>query len=133
MSTSDVAGLRRELERLGKSPYPAWITSGALFVGNGLTLLKHPGLPPFVQLSGFWLIFGFSGYATTKDWQNGAGISTAWSMSYLFLNAKRAVKSRGPAALALTSVMLGNLAIYGTTWWNISDQDSMAIKVPTIR
>ncbi|RKP07884.1 hypothetical protein THASP1DRAFT_30296 [Thamnocephalis sphaerospora] len=66
------------------------------------------------QLTGFTAAFGIAGYAIQQgDSDNGAGIATAWSLTYLFLNGRQALRTMRPAPLLLVGLTLGNLAAYG--------------------
>jgi uncharacterized membrane protein (UPF0136 family) len=99
---------------LSTSVIPAWCMSGlcaAMLPFNGRPALA---LPSTMQLLGFTTMFGIAGYAIQQgDPDNGAGIATAWSLTYLFLNARKAWQTPRPAPLLLASVALGNLYAYG--------------------
>ncbi|KAG1495229.1 hypothetical protein G6F52_013064 [Rhizopus delemar] len=75
---------------------------------------KAPGLPnPLISL-GFSFIFAGAGYVVnTGDTDNGAGIATAWSLSWAFLHAKKAILSRKPLPIALLGAVTANAYVYG--------------------
>ncbi|KWU42235.1 pathogenesis-related protein 1-like protein, partial [Rhodotorula sp. JG-1b] len=44
---------------------------------------------------------------------NGAGTTTAWSLVYLFFNGRKALASRRPGPIALSSLVAAQAATYG--------------------
>lgn len=66
------------------------------------------------QSMAFSGIFAGAGYVTNAgDSENGAGIATAWCLSWTFLNAKTALKSMRPVPIALLTAVTLNTVIYG--------------------
>ncbi|KAL1921374.1 uncharacterized protein VTP21DRAFT_11090 [Calcarisporiella thermophila] len=102
-----------QLDILSKSPYPVWALAGLSALATPLAG-KVPGIPSAIQGLGFAGIFGFSGYVTnTGDYENGAGITTAWCLAWSFLNLRRAIISFRPASLLLGGAVMANTVIYG--------------------
>ncbi|CAG8463247.1 7196_t:CDS:2 [Ambispora leptoticha] len=103
---------------LGKFPYPAWTFSTLCLASSPLAIRKIQGVPSYFQCMAFGAIFGFSGYITyTGDTYNGAGTSTAWSLTYLIINLPKSIKSRRPIPITLSTVALANAIIYGKESW----------------
>jgi len=79
---------------------------------------KLPGMPSVLSTIAFTTIFAGTGYVTnTGDLENGAGISTAWSLCYLMINAKNGLKSLRPWPVMLTGLAGINAASYGTYYF----------------
>ncbi|CAO3665192.1 unnamed protein product [Umbelopsis vinacea] len=77
-------------------------------------LAKKPGVPSFFQNAAFAAIFGGAGYVShVGDPENGAGIATAWCLSWSFLNIQSALKSKRPLPLLMAATVLADTVIYG--------------------
>ncbi|GAA5914248.1 hypothetical protein JCM6882_003664 [Rhodosporidiobolus microsporus] len=102
--------------QLATSPYPAWTTSAILIAALPLCVKAPRGFPHLIQLPAFAAVFGGSGYMIQSgDALNGAGTTTAWSLIYLFFNAKKAIRTQRPGPLALAGVAGAQAGLYG--WW----------------
>jgi len=92
-------------------PYGAWAQAGGLAAS-----LFQPVRPSYA--GPFALIFAFSGYVTsTGDQENGAGISTAWSLAYLMVNGKHGLRSMRPVPALLTAGAALNATAYGSYYF----------------
>lgn len=107
-------GLIGEIDKKAESPYPILALSVLNLATVPVSFRKAPGLPhPLISI-GFSFIFAGAGYViNTGDTDNGAGIATAWSLSWAFLHAKKAVLSRKPLPIALLGAVTANAYIYG--------------------
>ncbi|KAH9947190.1 hypothetical protein B0H21DRAFT_739992 [Amylocystis lapponica] len=70
-----------------------------------------------VLMSSF--IFAGAGYVLSAgDARNGSGISTAWSLTYLFLNLRKSLMPpRSPVSLALTGATVASSVLYGSEYF----------------
>ncbi|KAK9729287.1 hypothetical protein K7432_000435 [Basidiobolus ranarum] len=83
-----------------------------------LSLRRLPGVPSFIQTPSFAAIFGGAGYVTScGDYENGAGIATAWSITYLVLNVNKAIRSKRPIPILMLTAVAGNGFIYGQKYF----------------
>jgi len=86
-------------------------------------LVRSPvGFPHLIQLPVFAAIFGGAGYmvqaeAGEPSGANGQGTATAWSLSYLFFNGRKALVSRRPEPIALAATVLVNATLNGWEYW----------------
>ncbi|GAA6029903.1 hypothetical protein JCM8097_009162 [Rhodosporidiobolus ruineniae] len=109
------------ITQLATSPYPAWTTSAVLLGAVPLCVKAPRGFPHLIQLPLFAAVFGGTGYMIKEDPLNGAGTTTAWSLIYLFFNARRALTPsvrtglRKPVPVGLAAWMAGQAGVYG--WW----------------
>ncbi|OLL26804.1 Altered inheritance of mitochondria protein 19 [Neolecta irregularis DAH-3] len=95
------------------SPWPTWGFSAALAASVPRSSRTLTGMPSMVSAIAFSAIFAVTGFVTnTGDLENGAGISTAWSLCYLMVNAKTALKSLRPWPVMLTGLAGMNAASY---------------------
>ncbi|KAI8071927.1 hypothetical protein BDF21DRAFT_445568 [Thamnidium elegans] len=102
------------IDKQSESPYPIWALSAASIALLPLAVKKSPGVPSMFQTMAFAGIFGGAGYVTNAgDSENGAGIATAWCLSWSFLNAKSAIKSMRPVPIAFLAAVTLNTVIYG--------------------
>lgn len=102
------------IDTQAESPYPIWALSAATLAVLPLAVRKSPGVPSMFQSMAFSGIFAGAGYVTNAgDSENGAGIATAWCLSWTFLNAKTALKSMRPVPIALLTAVTLNTVIYG--------------------
>ncbi|RUS21351.1 hypothetical protein BC937DRAFT_92940 [Endogone sp. FLAS-F59071] len=134
------ASLPSRINKFANSPYPAWALSALCVATIPAAFKAVPGVPSYIQSIAFGTIFAGSGYAniyiyiylcalphvftrnhpstpryvtSTGDVDNGAGITTAWTLTWSFLNLRPAVTSARPLPLLLATTVLGNMAIYG--------------------
>ncbi|KAG9049820.1 hypothetical protein FS837_009003 [Tulasnella sp. UAMH 9824] len=113
------------LRRWAQSPWPAW-SLGATFLATApLSPGGIPGLPPFVQRIGFAAILGGAGYAVTQDPENGIGITTAWSLTYLFFNLRTSIRTRSPIPLVLTAATTACAGLYGTEYFYFRQSEAV--------
>ncbi|OMJ24972.1 Altered inheritance of mitochondria protein 19-like protein [Smittium culicis] len=103
----------KRLENASTSPYPSIFLSAIHITSIPFSLGgKYPGFPNFLQCAGFAFVFA-GGSMALKDGQklNGTGIITAWSMTWLFFNARKSLKSRkiGPTFLFASVASIGTL------------------------
>merc|ERR1712130_462487 len=88
-------------------------------------------IPPFWQLVGFSAFFAGGGYIIDAgDTLNGAGVVTAWSLTYVTFNTlfKLPWLARSPLALLLSTAVGGvGLGVYGNYYF---DQQSWRGAVP---
>ncbi|GAA6005221.1 hypothetical protein JCM10207_002902 [Rhodosporidiobolus poonsookiae] len=113
---STAASTPRFISQLAQSPLPAWTTSAVLLGALPLCVRNPRGFPHLLQLPAFAAIFGGCGYMIQSgDALNGSGTTTAWSLIYLFFNAKKALKARQPAPRVLAAVAALQAGTYG--WW----------------
>ncbi|KAI7900096.1 altered inheritance of mitochondria protein 19 [Cokeromyces recurvatus] len=102
------------IDKQSNSPYPIWALSALTLATLPLSIRKSPGIPSLFQTIAFSSIFAGAGYViNTGDAENGSGISTAWCLSWSFLNAKTALKSMKPVPITLLSAVTLNTIIYG--------------------
>ncbi|KAI9478647.1 MAG: altered inheritance of mitochondria protein 19 [Benjaminiella poitrasii] len=102
------------IDKQSNSPYPVWALSALTLATLPLSARKSPGIPSVLQTVAFSAIFAGAGYViNTGDADNGSGISTAWCLSWSFLNAKTAMKSMKPVPITLLSAVALNTIIYG--------------------
>jgi hypothetical protein len=59
---------------------------------------------------------------TQLDTLNGSGTTTAWSLTYLFVNTKRAALSRRIGPISLSSAIAVNAILYGTDYFGRENQ-----------
>ncbi|KAG2237954.1 hypothetical protein INT48_002515 [Thamnidium elegans] len=94
------------IDKQSESPYPIWALSAACknlpIALLPLAVKKSPGVPSMFQTMAF-----------AGDSENGAGIATAWCLSWSFLNAKSAIKSMRPVPIAFLAAVTLNTVIYG--------------------
>ncbi|CDH52154.1 hypothetical protein RO3G_10011 [Lichtheimia corymbifera JMRC:FSU:9682] len=102
------------VDKLAQSPYPIWSLSALTCASLPYSVKKIPGMPSMFQTMAFTAIFAGAGYVThVGDAENGAGIATAWCLSWSFLNARRAITSLKPLPIALFAAVAANTVIYG--------------------
>ncbi|EJD01730.1 uncharacterized protein FOMMEDRAFT_142261 [Fomitiporia mediterranea MF3/22] len=109
-----------------QSPWPAWSLASLFLASSALPPGRFPKLPPFPQRAGFSLIMYGAGYVlSTGDSLNGSGISTAWSLTYLFWNARRSFTTlRSPVSMVLTGATAICAGLYGTEYFILQDKDT---------
>ncbi|KAM3582464.1 hypothetical protein VKS41_005108 [Umbelopsis sp. WA50703] len=106
--------VKSPLDVAAESPYPAWAMSALSVAAIPAALAKKPGMPSFFQCAAFSAIFGGAGYVTNAgDSENGAGIATAWCLTWGFLNFRSAIQSRKPFPLLMAAVVASDAVIYG--------------------
>ncbi|KDE05822.1 hypothetical protein MVLG_03766 [Microbotryum lychnidis-dioicae p1A1 Lamole] len=111
------------LSSIMTTPYLPWATSAVLLASVPPCVKAPLGFPHLVQLPLFALIFGGSGYMIrTGDPYNGAGTTTAWSLTYLFFHGRKALASRKPIPILLASTMATQALVAGGFYWS-SDED----------
>ncbi|KAI9027157.1 altered inheritance of mitochondria protein 19 [Phycomyces nitens] len=109
------------IDKQANSPLPIWALSGLTFAAVPMAVKKVPGVPSLLQSMAFGAIFAGAGYVTnTGDADNGAGIATAWCLSWSFLNAKRAVLSGKPFPLLMVAAVAADTAIYGKKYLQVN-------------
>ncbi|GAB5585893.1 hypothetical protein Unana1_00793 [Umbelopsis nana] len=102
------------IDKLADSPYPAWALSALSAAAIPSALAKAPGVPSFFQCAAFSAIFGGAGYVShVGDPENGAGIATAWCLSWSFLNIRSALQAKRPLPLLLAATVAADTIIYG--------------------
>ncbi|KAI8984024.1 hypothetical protein BDF20DRAFT_857605 [Mycotypha africana] len=102
------------IDKQGELPYSIWGLSAASLATLPLSVKKYPGIPSLIQTIAFPAIFAGAGYVTNAgDSDNGAGIATAWCLSWSFLNAKNAWQSKRPIPLTLLGFVAYNTFVYG--------------------
>ncbi|CAO3648098.1 unnamed protein product [Cunninghamella blakesleeana] len=102
------------LNQQANSPITVWGLSALSLATLPLAAKKVPGIPSIFQSIAFGAIYGGAGYVTyVGDSENGAGIATAWSLSWTFLNAKTALKSCKPIPLLMVGATAYNVLVYG--------------------
>ncbi|KAF9498917.1 hypothetical protein BDN71DRAFT_1503630 [Pleurotus eryngii] len=120
------AGIFTAFRPYAHSKAPMYLLS-SLF---GVSALLPPGLfrpqaniPNFLFRAGFSAIYGGAGYVlSTGDTRNGCGISTAWCIAYLMLNARKTLTApRHPLGLLLTGSVTACTALYGTEYFVYQD------------
>ncbi|KAI0940390.1 hypothetical protein AcW1_005139 [Taiwanofungus camphoratus] len=89
-------------------PFPAWGLAG-LFLASSV-IPPRPTIPPIMHRIGFGVIFLGAGYVlSTGDARNGSGITTAWSLTYLFLNLRKSLTPpRNFLSLTLTMATMAS-------------------------
>ncbi|OSX59610.1 hypothetical protein POSPLADRAFT_1151133, partial [Postia placenta MAD-698-R-SB12] len=85
----------------------------------------NPRLPPLMHRVGFGAIFAGAGYVVScGDTRNGSGITTAWSLTYLFLNLRKSLlTARHPLSLVLTAATLASSTVYGSEYFLLQEKD----------
>ncbi|KAH8092543.1 altered inheritance of mitochondria protein 19 [Cristinia sonorae] len=110
---------------IATSPWPVWGVSALFLASAVLPAARTPAHPPIILRLGFGAIFAGAGYVLhAGDARNGSGISTAWSLTYLLLNARKALRrpfAAGP--LALTGATVFSSALYGAEYFLVQDKD----------
>ncbi|KAI8338236.1 hypothetical protein BC941DRAFT_425001 [Chlamydoabsidia padenii] len=102
------------LDKQANSPYYIWGLSALSLATLPLSARKTPGMPSVIQSLVFSAIYGGAGYVTfVGDSENGAGIATAWCLSWSFLNARTALQSCKPVPLAMVAATTWNILLYG--------------------
>ncbi|KAF7727253.1 hypothetical protein EC973_007866 [Apophysomyces ossiformis] len=102
------------IDRQANSPLPMWGLSALSFATVPASVKKMPGMPSLFQSMAFGVIFAGAGYVTyTGDTDNGAGIATAWGLSWSFLNARKAITSLKPLPIAMVAAVTAHTIIYG--------------------
>ncbi|KAI8371375.1 altered inheritance of mitochondria protein 19 [Radiomyces spectabilis] len=102
------------IDKQANSPFPIWALSAASFATVPMAVKNLPGMPSLLQSMAFGCIFAGAGYVTNVgDPENGAGIATAWCLSWAFLNARKAIRSCKPVPLALVTLAATDAFIYG--------------------
>ncbi|KAI1295219.1 hypothetical protein EDD11_007947 [Mortierella claussenii] len=72
------------------------------------------GLPHFGLMMAFTAIWTGSGYMKyMKDPDNGSGTTTAWCMTYMFLNMRRTFRQPKPMPSLVLAGVLTNFVISG--------------------
>ncbi|ORX43580.1 hypothetical protein DM01DRAFT_1387111 [Hesseltinella vesiculosa] len=105
----------RWLDHQADSPMTVWGLSAFNLAVLPLAAKSVPGMPSVIQSIVFSAIYGGAGYVSyVGDSENGAGIATAWCLSWSFLNARRAIQSARPAPLLMVLATSYNIAVYGT-------------------
>ncbi|GAA5816086.1 hypothetical protein MFLAVUS_009608 [Mucor flavus] len=115
------------IDKQSETPYPIWALSAASIALLPLAVKKSPGVPSMFQTMAFAGIFGGAGYVTNAgDSENGAGIATAWCLSWSFLNAKSAIKSMRPVPMVFLAAVTLNTVIYGKKTLKLDYYGSLA-------
>jgi len=106
-----------------QSPTPVWSLAG-LFLTSSLIPPKST-MPPLMHRIGFGAIFAGAGYVLScGDVTNGSGITTAWSLTYLFLNLRKSLAPpRHPASLVLSTATLVSSVLYGTEYFVLPKEE----------
>lgn len=92
----------------GQSPYPAL---GASILTAAQSTLKPYGFRNF-GLFGISTMYAVSAYSLIVDVENGSSMATAWSVVYLSMFGKNAVRGIIPGIT--TAAVTGNLFVYLT-------------------
>ncbi|OZJ06002.1 hypothetical protein BZG36_01158 [Bifiguratus adelaidae] len=102
------------LDRLAETPYPAWVIAGLSALSIPKAIRREPGVPSYFQAVAFAAIWTGSGFIIrTGDVENGAGIATAWGLTWSFLNMRKALASKQPAPVALALAVGSTTLLYG--------------------
>ncbi|ORZ07099.1 hypothetical protein BCR42DRAFT_360633, partial [Absidia repens] len=102
------------IDKQANSPLSIWSLSALSLATVPLSARKAPGMPSVIQSLLFSAIYGGAGYVTfVGDHENGAGIATAWCLSWSFLNARTALQSCKPVPLAMVAATSWNILVYG--------------------
>ncbi|KAI5116233.1 hypothetical protein M0805_003295 [Coniferiporia weirii] len=119
-------------ERLSKfirpyshSLWPAWSLATTFLASSFLPPRSFANLPPFPQRAGFSMIMFGAGYVlSTGDSLNGSGISTAWTLAYLFWNGRRSLTApRSPVSVLLTGATAACASLYGSEYFVLQGSD----------
>ncbi|KAI6046809.1 hypothetical protein EDC04DRAFT_2876603 [Pisolithus marmoratus] len=115
-TSTRATGLFSYVQPVAQSKLPA-LTTSILFATSALVPPAVLGLnvyfPPYLQCVGF---------SCLGDHRNGSGITTAWSLTYLFLHLRKTLKApRYPLMLAMASGAAGCAALYGTEYFIFQD------------
>ncbi|SCV72710.1 BQ2448_4247 [Microbotryum intermedium] len=106
------------LSSIMTTPYLPWAASAVLLASVPPCVKAPLGFPHLVQLPLFALIFGGSGYMIQAgDPYNGAGTTTAWSLTYLFFHGRKALVSRKPIPILLASTIATQALVAGGFYW----------------
>ncbi|KAF9086224.1 hypothetical protein BGX29_008183 [Mortierella sp. GBA35] len=102
------------LYKLAASPYPEWSLSALCAASIPAAARLSPAMPHFGIMMGFSAIWAGSGYMKyMKDAENGSGTTTAWCLTYLFLNLRRTIRQPKPMPSLLVAGVMTNLVISG--------------------
>ncbi|KAL5507695.1 hypothetical protein ACEPAH_5313 [Sanghuangporus vaninii] len=123
---SSSSSLENAVRSYSRSPWPAWSLASIFLASSVLPPKYFPKLPPFPQRLGFSIIMYGAGYViSTGDSLNGSGISTAWSLTYLFWNGRRSFTTlRSPLSIFLAGATALSTGLYGTEYFILGDTDS---------
>ncbi|KAK3813821.1 MAG: hypothetical protein JOS17DRAFT_449836 [Linnemannia elongata] len=117
MATTSASALeyqRSTLYRLAASPYPEWSLSALCAASIPAAARLSPAMPHFGIMMGFSAIWAGSGYMKhVGDAENGSGTTTAWCLTYLFLNLRRTIRQPKPMPSLLVAGVFSNLVISG--------------------
>ncbi|KAH7922045.1 hypothetical protein BV22DRAFT_1037905 [Leucogyrophana mollusca] len=121
-TSQKATGTFSHLQPFAQSKGPV-LALGSLFAVS--TLVPHTLLPrgvyfpPYLHRAGFSLVLGGAAYVlSTGDTRNGSGITTAWSLTYLFLHLRRSLRPPlHPLTLALTGGSAACAGLYGTQYF----------------
>ncbi|TDL30099.1 hypothetical protein BD410DRAFT_759300 [Rickenella mellea] len=108
------------------SPWPAGSLAALFLASTTLPSNRFPHLPHFSQRFGFSLIMSGAAYVlSTGDSRNGSGIATAWTLTYLFWNARRSFRvPRSPPSMLLTTATAACATLYGTEYFIFQDSET---------
>ncbi|KAF9925330.1 hypothetical protein FBU30_004920 [Linnemannia zychae] len=117
MATKSPTALKYQqstMYKLAASPYPDWCLSALCAASIPAASKLSPGMPHFGIMMGFSAIWAGSGYMKyAGDAENGSGTTTAWCLTYLFLNLKRTIQQPKPLPSLLIAGVMTNLVISG--------------------
>ncbi|KAJ1656590.1 hypothetical protein IWQ61_003853 [Dispira simplex] len=111
---------RSPLDRWARSPYLSWANALACLASAQMAIRQVPGFPAPVYSLGFAAAFGLAGYVThQRDYENGAGSATAWSLTWLALNTSRAWRTKQWQALTVLGIVGSTGFVYGRRYFNL--------------
>ncbi|KAI0074782.1 hypothetical protein K474DRAFT_1665065 [Panus rudis PR-1116 ss-1] len=121
--SDDHTELAKIVRPYSQSPIPIWSLSGLFFATS--VFPPNPSRPPIMIRLGFGAIFAGAGYVlSTGDARNGSGISTAWSLTYLFLNLRKSLRPPySLLSLSLSGATLASAALYGTEYFLLQEKE----------
>ncbi|KAI0782548.1 hypothetical protein C8Q75DRAFT_811640 [Abortiporus biennis] len=121
-SKNSYAALASVIRPYSQTPWPIWSVAG-IFLGSAF-LPSNARRPPLMYRFGFGAVFAGAGYVlSTGDARNGSGISTAWSLMYLFLNLRSSL--RRPvlfSSVLLSGATIASSALYGSEYFLLQEE-----------
>ncbi|KAJ1985387.1 hypothetical protein H4R34_000041 [Dimargaris verticillata] len=116
----DPARDRGLFDSLARSPLLPLNNALQCFTATLLAARGRPGFPYPLYSLGFSAMFGVASYMTyCKDYQNGTSVTTAWSLTWVLLHARKALRARAVPAMTIASVILVDGAIAGKKFFDL--------------
>ncbi|CAN6619003.1 hypothetical protein TRVA0_007S02586 [Trichomonascus vanleenenianus] len=107
-------GIAQAIYNSCETPLPAALAAASLFASYPIAARKPNFRPAKGSILGFGTAFALGGFIIYDgDLTNGAGFASAWSILYLMVNGKPALKSMRPWPVAISGLVAFNAINYG--------------------